>query len=507
MEEALKRVDSKTCLDFVYFRQLLLRSRRLLDDSIPQRLNEARTIEQVEELKLRVLEAHRLRLEKLQFCATVIKEEAASASESIYQREVRITSQMVNLIGEIVEHRNSSRRRYLITRNRINRKETSTTSKQPITFRDVRASNAVGIKRNLFFVSLMTSDSEVESFKGELFPSSFTILYCPWDKCECEEPFVHGMRLIEHVKTAHDLEIQRPAAVLPFLDRYLEERISSREINADEDASLRQRLQQKRLEEILAIQEQERASSYRRGQQCLFCLDHLSNRYLLFEHMFRQHAFNIGQLDNLVMVEDFLTTLSTKIRKNECIYCEKSFPSGAILRKHMKNKGHCKIHPRNHLYDRHYIVNYLQPGVLYEDLPGDRDEKQEGKSASEEEWATLDDLITENHLCLFCPLGQPSALLLFEHMAQAHEFSWRESVADLDFYDCIRLINYIRWRTINVQCFYCDRQCADSRDLQDHLTFHEPFVLPDETNWKNKPQFLFPSMEDDSFLCSLEIEQ
>lgn len=62
---------------------------------------------------------------------------------------------------------------------------------------------------------------EGEPFPGELFPSSYLVVYCPLKSCPLEEPFKEACNLLEHLKFSHNILIHNSAAVLPFLDRYL----------------------------------------------------------------------------------------------------------------------------------------------------------------------------------------------------------------------------------------------------------------------------------------------
>ena len=70
--------------------------------------------------------------------------------------------------------------------------------------------------------------------------------------------------------------------------------------------------------------------------------------------------------DNLVFVNPFLDRLQTMLESMQCLYCEKTFPSHAVLRAHMRKKKHFKISPRNRQWDTHYMVNFLELGKSWE---------------------------------------------------------------------------------------------------------------------------------------------
>lgn len=63
--------------------------------------------------------------------------------------------------------------------------------------------------------------------------------------------------------------------------------------------------------------------------------------------------------DNLVFSSQYLDGLQAMLDQLQCLYCEKTFPSHAVLRGHMRKKHHFKINPKNKAWDVHYIVNFL----------------------------------------------------------------------------------------------------------------------------------------------------
>lgn len=397
----------------------------------------------------------------------------------------------------------------------------------------------------LFSTCCGMSDDE---FPARLFPTSFTLLHCPYgETCPYDAPFTDPLRLVEHMTNEHGLVVNQPKAVLPFLDRYLEARIrdaSTRtSIEEEADRNLRYALQQERLREILTVQAQERNALYRTGRQCLFCSLYAPSHPELFSHMYREHAFNIGQLDNLVMVGEFLDALQKHLEERVCIYCEGRFPSMPTLKKHLKNKGHYRIHPQNHIYDKYYIVNYLLPGTLYDaqaeerilSEAADEDERDNtaGSRPGDDEdaaWGELDEELIESTICLLCPQSHNSAEACLEHMRQVHDFDWSSLISRerLDETETIQLLNYMRSRQINAACAFCpsppegdeddtgqgddngddgvrmrdqdETAFSDETALTEHLQTHRPFhALPPSSYWKTT-RFLFPVLEDDSLL-------
>ena len=69
-----------------------------------------------------------------------------------------------------------------------------------------------------------------------------------------------------------------------------------------------------------------------------------------------------------------------------------------------------------------------------------------------------------------------------------------------DFYECIRLINYVRRNSSNFKCFYCHFCAKDSSDLSKHFveTRHDS-CIPDKSMWDNS-LYLFPTYDSDPLL-------
>ena len=93
--------------------------------------------------------------------------------------------------------------------------------------------------------------------------------------------------------------------------------------------------------------------------------------------MFQVHKFNIGRPDNLVDVGEFVDMLQQRLDNMQCLYCEKTYKSTAVLKQHMRKKKHFKLNPKNNLYDRFYVMNYLAPGKNWQELQKELDAEPE----------------------------------------------------------------------------------------------------------------------------------
>lgn len=324
--------------------------------------------------------------------------------------------------------------------------------------------------------------SEVDLYSH--FPQSFSVLYCSVKECSEDAPFHDPMRLVEHLEVAHQLTIENPKAVLPFLESYL------RELPTDNDAGLRQRLQQSKLEEMLRIQEHERQSLYPVARVCLWCPEEYPSLPALFQHMYHDHGFNCGHLDNLVMVGEYLGILETLLSQSICIYCEGAYQNRTNLRKHLKAKGHVRINPNNHAYDRYYISNYILNNQDSVDV--------EENGSVDDDWDDLDIPVVEDAQCLFCELIAKDPETLWEHVMVSHGFKM-----DLeDDYDRIKAINYLRCCQRDVKCPLCHVEFDTAAQLTEHINNLAHSKLPVDDEWR-QPQYLFPTYDDDPLLTSL----
>ncbi|KAG0370125.1 S-adenosyl-L-methionine-dependent methyltransferase [Gamsiella multidivaricata] len=107
-----------------------------------------------------------------------------------------------------------------------------------------------------------------------------------------------------------------------------------------------------------------------------------------------------------------------------------------------------------------------------------------------DDWEDEDGMEGETPKCLFCAETFPSAREAFSHCAVSHGFDFLRArqQLDLDFYQSIRLINYLRKQAQEVENFDQTKTWT--------LNGQETFLTDDE--------FLRPVMEDDSLLYAFE---
>jgi len=80
---------------------------------------------------------------------------------------------------------------------------------------------------------------------------------------------------------------------------------------------------------------------------CFFCSHHSSNNDKNLLHMSEKHSFFVPDLEYVINVDGLLTYIGCKVGQGKmCLTCSekgKSFRSLDAVRKHMVDKGHCKI--------------------------------------------------------------------------------------------------------------------------------------------------------------------
>lgn len=282
------------------------------------------------------------------------------------------------------------------------------------------------------------------------------------------------------------------------------------------DKEIRLKLQKEMIEKALARHQFERSDrNFIRG--CLYCRSAIDpTRYSYIEHLYNKHFLHLGKPENLVFIDDLIDFLEDKLCSLICIYCEKIFKDRGTLKEHMRKKGHKKINPENKSYDRFFMVNYKikeptirnpQKSYLPRDFnesnfDHDDDDKEifENEDSEWSEWNEHDKEISTT--CLFCSHKDKDFSNLLTHMQQIHKFNFEEATVNLNFYQKVKLVNYIRRKIHLRQCLACDKSFENSEILLTHLS-HENHLQCDKKSF-DKAEFFFPTFEDDNFLCHLD---
>nr|XP_039247920.1 zinc finger protein 277-like [Styela clava] len=273
-----------------------------------------------------------------------------------------------------------------------------------------------------------------------------------------------------------------------------------------EDRKVREALQLKRLKDLIEVQTKERENE-EFERMCLFCTKFvIGNRNELFNHMNEDHNFNVGHPHNLIYVEDFLDEIEKKLSSLECLFCDKVFKDRASLREHMRKKSHRRLNPKNKLYDKYYIINYLELGKNWEVLQSEPDQLE-----GNDDWTGWEDE-GQTAVCFFCTSSFNTQDRVFEHMKRVHGFDFPEMrmTMNLSFYQQVKMVNYIR-RTVHQlrqrekqeKIDNVENDSDSSLTLIDAITKSVKDCILSSTKW-NQPQYYFPTYENDTLLCQLE---
>ncbi|XP_009976287.1 PREDICTED: zinc finger protein 277-like [Tauraco erythrolophus] len=122
----------------------------------------------------------------------------------------------------------------------------------------------------------------------------------------------------------------------------------------------------------------------------------------------------------------------------------------------------------------------------------------------EEDWSDW-----EEHpvcaVCLFCEQQADTTEKLYLHMQKSHGFDFPKMKSEhgLNFYQQVKLVNFIRREIHHRRCYNCQEKFQSKGGLISHMeeTKHITF-LPARSTW-DQPQYYFPTYENDTLLCTL----
>jgi uncharacterized C2H2 Zn-finger protein len=279
------------------------------------------------------------------------------------------------------------------------------------------------------------------------------------------------------------------------------------------DKEIRLKIQQKAIEKALARHQFERNdTNFVRG--CLFCRsDPIEpTRYAYIEHLFAKHFLHLGKPENLVFIDELIDYLEDKLINLVCIYCEKIFKDRPTLKEHMRKKGHKKINPENTTYDRFFMVNYKlkeshtkfnSQNQNYQQNLMPRQVLNHEIFEDDEDWSEWSEQDGEILIsCLFCMHKNNNFNEVLCHQNEVHQFNFNAVTADFNFYQKVKFVNFIRRKIHLKQCFACDNTYETLDLMLDHVAHENHFEC--DRKVFDKPEYFFPTFEDDSFLCHLD---
>lgn len=334
-----------------------------------------------------------------------------------------------------------------------------------------------------------------------------------------------------------------------------------------QDLHLRTELKCKNVQRALA-QHQYELNDRTFKKECLYCRDIIEGlRSMYLEHLLTKHFLQLGKPENLVFVDELLAKVENNFDNLICLFCEKVFRDRPTLKEHMRKKGHKRINPKLKKYDRFFLQNYQMPENIsrttkattntcsdtkefrrnrknnnatqlrqheirkyrrnqnnhhegptepqkssdrlenWRQKPPQNDEKVQSLDRedvdSDSDWSDWDGVPQQSFNCFFCSYNYDDYRQLSEHLVEEHHFNLDKLLKSMNFYERIKLVNYIRRQMCLNRCLKCDERFPNVEKLREHLQDEEHFDIGNEKQW-DKPEYFFPTYEDDDLLFVLD---
>lgn len=201
--------------------------------------------------------------------------------------------------------------------------------------------------------------------------------------------------------------------------------------------------------------------------------------------------------------DKFISIIEEKLDKLQCIFCEKLFTDRNVLKEHMRKKGHKRVDPNNEFYDQFYIINYCEPERRWKEKLNVKDKDEEGEEDDSCDWSDWEETVEISIVCLFCESSFNNWKTIEDHLRSSHNFDYTALTAGMDFYEQVKLVNYIRRQVHIKHCIMCDEVKDSNASLLEHMSAEKHLVLPPKAIW-DQPQYFFPTYENDAFLSQIE---
>ncbi|XP_002062718.2 zinc finger protein 277 [Drosophila willistoni] len=298
-----------------------------------------------------------------------------------------------------------------------------------------------------------------------------------------------------------------------------------------QDYELRQSLKEQRLKSALERHHYE-LTDRNFSKDCLFCrtvIKGLRADYL--DHLFDKHFLLVGKPEKLVYVDELLNQLEKNLNRLICLFCEKTFKDRPTLKEHMRKKGHKRINPNRKEYDKYFLINYNRGSQPQQSRQGHQKRQTSRRKCSNStvekegsvdfdkhfarqdsdgehdsdwsDWAGDDEAEGNSFKCLYCPHLDNQFADLKQHMNEIHHLDFEMETKSLNFYERVKIVNYVRRQICMLRCVSCDLQFDEFDLLEEHMTQELHCGIGRRLNW-DKPEFFFPYMENDGLLCVLD---
>lgn len=236
-----------------------------------------------------------------------------------------------------------------------------------------------------------------------------------------------------------------------------------------------------------------------------------------------------------MFIDDLIETVEGKLNSLICIYCEKTFKDRTTLKEHMRKKAHKRINPDNKSYDKFFLINYKgkdqspvyrgstanqasnssrskKPTCASSDNERTRRKPPQERSRvfqtdnSDSDWDQWTD-VEIAIVCLFCSFSCGKIDDIKQHMQQVHLYDFDRVVEGLNFYQRVKMVNFIRRQMQQKRCVNdCCLEFDTHENLLKHMVAEKHFVIND-TKLYNQPQYFFPTIdgEDLGFMVRTDL--
>lgn len=289
------------------------------------------------------------------------------------------------------------------------------------------------------------------------------------------------------------------------------------------DRQIRNEIQIQWIQDALSRHQFERVDkNFTKG--CLFCRDNTieTTRFHYIDHLYTKHYLNLGRFESLVYIDELIDLIEEKMSNLICIFCEKIFKDRSVMKEHMRKKAHKSINPDNKAYDRFYLCNYrMKDNPLKDQIgakknvnlaktkkhPADPGNSEELSTtvfdkSDDSDWSDWNNDQDIDIICLFCQRRDANFASVTDHMKADHNFDFHNATKSYNFYQKVKMINYIRRKVHLKQCLSCEMKSESVDELVRHMN-SENHINCSEKDFE-KVEFFFPTFEDDAFLCNID---
>ena len=265
--------------------------------------------------------------------------------------------------------------------------------------------------------------------------------------------------------------------------------------NYPNDAKFRENLKILQLQQLLSHHENERTqTNFKR--KCFICEKKITgNRKNLLTHLMGKHRICLGDPDNIVNVNEFLDLLENYISAGKCFHCGGKFIN---IRAHLNYENqpyYLKPFKAIKDFDRFYLINHIELGKCWLDFenpyvePEGFEETEVIKFSGWEENQSCS-------LCLFCNFKCNGVENVFSHMVEVHKFNFVWVTSQIDFYEKVKVINYIR----RVVAYFKNQpDCDHLWDRTQKIVSTIKKLIYEKSNWRSN-DFLQPLLENDALI-------